>query len=73
MLMLSDPFSQLNRIADQALGTVAHPVAMHMDAPRERNEFVVAVDLPGVEVDSIELKCGKEHPDRPRRAEESGG
>lgn len=54
MLML-DPFRQLDRLAEQVLGTVARPAAMPMDAWREGNEYVVALDLPGVEVDSIDL------------------
>jgi HSP20 family protein len=58
MLML-DPFRQLDRLAEQVLGTVARPAAMPMDAWREGDEYVVAFDLPGVEVDSIDL--GVEH------------
>jgi HSP20 family protein len=53
MLMMSDPFRQLDRLAQQVLGTAAHPAAMPLDAWREENEFVVAVDLPGVDVESI--------------------
>lgn len=55
MLMLSDPFRQLDRLTQQVLGTTAHPAAMALDAWREGNEFVVAVDLPGVEVDSLDV------------------
>ena len=55
MLMMSDPFRQLDRLAQQVLGTAAHPAAMPLDAWREENEFVVAVDLPGVDVNSIDL------------------
>lgn len=55
MLMLNDPFRQLDRLAEQVLGTVAHPAAMPMDAWREENEFVVALDLPGIEIESIDL------------------
>lgn len=54
MLML-DPFRQLDRLAEQVLGTVAHPAAMPMDAWREGDDYVIALDLPGVEVDSIDL------------------
>jgi HSP20 family protein len=50
-----DPFRQLDRLAEQVLGTVARPAAMPMDAWREGDEYVVAFDLPGVEVDSIDL------------------
>ncbi|MCZ2403692.1 Hsp20 family protein [Paenarthrobacter sp. Z7-10] len=55
MLMLTDPFRELDRIAQQVLGTPARPAAMPMDAWRERNTFVVAFDLPGVDVDSVDL------------------
>jgi HSP20 family protein len=55
MLMMSDPFRQLDRLTQQVLGTAAHPAAMPLDAWREGNEFVVAVDLPGVEVESIDV------------------
>jgi HSP20 family protein len=55
MLMLNDPFRQFDRLAQQVLGTVARPAAMPMDAWREGNEFVVALDLPGVDVDSVDL------------------
>ena len=58
MLML-DPFRQLNRLAEQVLGTVAHPAAMPMDAWREGDEYVIALDLPGVEVDSIDVGVDK--------------
>lgn len=58
MLML-DPFRQLDRLAEQVLGTVAHPAAMPMDAWREGDEYVVALDLPGVEVESIDLGVEK--------------
>ncbi|MDQ0867393.1 Hsp20/alpha crystallin family protein [Arthrobacter globiformis] len=55
MLMMSDPFRQFDRLAQQVLGTAARPAAMALDAWREGNEFVVAVDLPGVETESIDL------------------
>lgn len=55
MLMMSDPFRQLDRLTQQALGTAARPAAMAMDAWREGKEFVVALDLPGVEPGSIDV------------------
>jgi HSP20 family protein len=55
MLMMSDPFRQFDRLAQQVLGTAARPAAMALDACREGNEFVVAVDLPGVDTESIDL------------------
>ncbi|MBT2595923.1 Hsp20/alpha crystallin family protein [Arthrobacter sp. ISL-72] len=58
MLML-DPFRRLDRLAEQVLGTAAHPAAMPMDAWREGDEYIVALDLPGVAVDSIDLGVEK--------------
>jgi HSP20 family protein len=55
MLMRTDPFRELDRLAQQVLGTTAHPAAMPMDAWREDQEFVVAFDLPGVSPDSVDL------------------
>lgn len=55
MLMLNDPFRQLDRLAQQVLGTTAHPAVMPMDVWREGDEIVVALDLPGVEVDSVDV------------------
>jgi HSP20 family protein len=55
MLMMSDPFRQFDRLAQQVLGTAARPAAMALDAWREGSEFVVAVDLPGVDTESIDL------------------
>ena len=59
MLMLSDPFRQFDRLAQQVLGTVARPAAMPMDAWREGDEYVAAFDLPGVDVDSVDLDVGQ--------------
>ncbi|MET1085704.1 MAG: Hsp20 family protein [Arthrobacter sp.] len=55
MLMRTDPFRELDRLAQQVLGTAARPAAMPMDAWREDQEFVVAFDLPGVALDSVDL------------------
>jgi HSP20 family protein len=55
MLMRTDPFRELDRLTQQALGTVARPAAMPMDAWQDEGEFVVAFDLPGVDPDSIDL------------------
>ncbi len=55
MLMRTDPFRELDRLAQQVLGTAARPAAMPMDAWREDQVFVVAFDLPGVNADSIDL------------------
>jgi len=55
MLMRTDPFRELDRLAQQVLGTAARPAAMPMDAWQEDKEFVVAFDLPGVNADSVDL------------------
>ena len=55
MLMRSDPFRDLDRLAQQLMGTVARPVTMPMDAYRSGEAFLVQLDLPGVRADSIEL------------------
>jgi HSP20 family protein len=55
MLMRTDPFRELDRLAQQVLGTTARPAAMPMDAWREGEEFVIALDLPGVAVDSVDI------------------
>jgi HSP20 family protein len=54
-LMRTDPFRELDRLAQQVLGTAARPAAMPMDAWQEDKEFVVAFDLPGVNLDSVDL------------------
>lgn len=55
MLMRTDPFRDLDRLTSAMLGTNARPVAMPMDAYREGETFVVHLDLPGVDADSIDL------------------
>ncbi|MGW1226730.1 Hsp20/alpha crystallin family protein [Streptomyces sp. NPDC001478] len=57
MLMRTDPFRELDRLAQQltAPGTWSRPSAMPMDAYREGDEYVVAFDLPGVAADAIEI------------------
>lgn len=55
MLMRTDPFRELDRLAQQVLGTAARPAAMPMDAWQDGEEFVVALDLPGVAVDSVDI------------------
>lgn len=55
MLIRTDPFRELDRLTQQVFGTAARPAAMPMDAWQEDGEFVVAFDLPGVNVDSVDL------------------
>ncbi len=55
MLMRTDPFRELDRLAQQLAGTVARPAVMPMDAYRQGESFVVHFDLPGVDPGSIDL------------------
>jgi HSP20 family protein len=59
MLMRTDPFRDLDRVAQQLFGsssgTWSKPAAMPMDAYRAGDEFVVSFDLPGVDPGAIEL------------------
>ena len=59
MLMRTDPFRDLDRLAQQVLGTPTRPAAMPIDAYRRGDEFVVEFDLPGVEPASIDLTVEK--------------
>ncbi|MEU7136030.1 Hsp20/alpha crystallin family protein [Streptomyces sp. NPDC046261] len=58
MLMRTDPFRDLDRLAQQLLnqsGTWSRPSAMPMDAYREGDDYVIALDLPGVFPDAIDI------------------
>jgi HSP20 family protein len=55
MLMRTDPFRELDRLTQQVFGTTARPVAMPMDAYRAGEEFLVHLDLPGVDPEAIDL------------------
>ena len=55
MLMRTDPFRELDRVAQQVFGTTARPATMPIDAYRKGDDFVVLFDLPGVEASSINL------------------
>jgi len=59
MLMRTDPFRDLDRLASQlwgaATGTWSRPNPMPMDAYRDGDQFVVRFDLPGVCLEAIDL------------------
>lgn len=60
MLMRSEPFTEVNRLAQQlfgvpATGTWSRPTAMPVDSYRSGDEFVIAFDLPGVDRDAIDI------------------
>ena len=56
MLMRTDPFRELDRLTQQVIGTTAGPAAMPMDAWQDGEEFIVAFDLPGVDIDSVDIE-----------------
>jgi len=60
MLVRTDPLRELDRWTREVLGgpqsgTWSRPVAMPLDAYRTGDEFIVALDLPGVTPDSIDI------------------
>jgi HSP20 family protein len=55
MLMRTDQGRDLDRWAQQVLGTAARPAVMPLDAWREGDQFIVEFDLPGVQADSLDL------------------
>ena len=56
MLMRTDPFRELDRLAAAAFGTPARPASAPMDAYREGESFVIHVDLPGITPDSLDVE-----------------
>lgn len=78
MLMRTDPFRELDRITQQALGidgTLARPSVMPMDAWRDGDVFHVEFDLPGIDHDSIDLDVERNvitvKAERPSRASDA--
>ncbi|MFF3565377.1 Hsp20/alpha crystallin family protein [Streptomyces sp. NPDC002574] len=58
MLMRTDPFRELDRLAQQMLGgtgTWSRPTAMPMDAYREGDQYVIVFDLPGISPEAIDI------------------
>ena len=58
MLMRFDPFRELDQVAQQVLRQTARPAAP-MDAYRQDDQFIVELDLPGVDPSSIDLTVEK--------------
>jgi HSP20 family protein len=52
-LMRFDPFRELDRLADQALISARTPRTMPMEAFRRGDQFIVAIDVPGVNQDDV--------------------
>ena len=57
MLMRTDPFRDLDRLTQNlfGLGTTTRPATMPLDAWRSGDEFVIELDLPGVDPASIDV------------------
>jgi HSP20 family protein len=74
MLMRTDPFRDFDRLADAVFGTTTRPAVMPMDAYRDDNTFVIHLDLPGIDPDSIDLTVERSvltvHAERKRPADE---
>ena len=59
MLLRTDPFRDLDRFTSQVFGGERSSSPMAIDAYRLGDEFVIEVDLPGVDRDSIDLTVEK--------------
>ena len=56
MLMRFDPFRELDRLSEQVTGANRQmPAVLPMDAYRRGEHFVVHLDLPGTDPNSVEL------------------
>ncbi|HEY9564559.1 MAG TPA: Hsp20 family protein [Nocardioides sp.] len=51
----TDPFREFDRLTQQLMGSTNRPAVMPLDAWREGETFVLEFDLPGVNIDSIDL------------------
>ncbi len=78
MLMRTDPFRELDRLTQQVMGTSgtsASPSVMPMDAWREDDTVRVEFDLPGVDLDCVDLDVERNvvtiRAERPPRASDA--
>ncbi len=55
MLMRFDPFRDLDRLASQMMQDTRVPRSMPMDAYRHEDEFLIHLDIPGVDPEAIDL------------------
>jgi len=78
MLMRTDPFRELDRLTRQVFrtnGTLARHSVMPMDAWRDGDTFHVEFDLPGIDLESIDLDVERNvvtvKAERPTRASDA--
>jgi HSP20 family protein len=55
LLRSTDPFRDFDRLTQQLLGSTNRPAVMPMDAWREGESFVIELDVPGVNRESIDI------------------
>jgi HSP20 family protein len=55
MLMQHDPFRELDRFTQQVFGTSARPTGMPLDAWKDGDDFVIEMDLPGVDPEMVDI------------------
>lgn len=55
MLMRTAGLRDFDRLAEQVFGTTARPAHLPMDAWRSDQEFIVELDMPGVDPSTIEI------------------
>ena len=55
LLRSTDPFRDFDRLTQQLLGSTNRPAVMPMDAWREGDSFVIELDVPGVNPETIDI------------------
>ncbi len=55
LLRTTDPFRDFDRLTQQLLGSTNRPAVMPMDAWREGDSFVIELDVPGVNPETIDI------------------
>ncbi|WP_348650556.1 Hsp20/alpha crystallin family protein [Catellatospora sp. KI3] len=56
-MMRFDPFRDFDRLAGEVFGTARTPSPMPMDCLRTGDTFVVRFDMPGIDVDSLDVSA----------------
>jgi HSP20 family protein len=55
LLRTTDPFREFDRLTQQLLGSTNRPAVMPMDAWREGDRFVIELDVPGVNPETVDI------------------